>query len=227
MLKPKLSVMWGHPFRALLGVAALALATPVLADPLETGVGGTNSSGDALIAEAHAEGVFEALPATQMIAVLHTRSGLVCRLDPGNTNRLVIFTQAARGEDVACDSTDGRATVTLYATRFSFDTTLQEQIDTAETAIRQRYPDARPYSATVAEAADTSAPASRTTQFLVSRSDGARMYTRACVALINGWSIKLRYTVLAPDDAAIQQGQLVSGQVWRAALNEIAATPGA
>jgi hypothetical protein len=115
--------------------------------------------------------------------------------------------------------------MTLYATRFSFETTLQEQIEGAEAAIRHRFPDAHPYSSAVQEASDSALPPWRTIEFYVTRQDGARMYTRASVALVNGWAIKLRYSVVAPDDAAARQGHSTSEAAWRGALAEIVAPP--
>jgi hypothetical protein len=204
--------------RRLICAMGLALvASPALGQDVgeETGTG----RGRELIAAAHAEGVFELLPAEDQIVVRHSRSGLVCRLDPDNGNRLVIFPQAARGEDVACDTTDGRESATLYATRFSFDTSLDEQIDGAETAVRRRFPDAIPFAQSFEIASDT-LPAHRTRQFLVTRQDGARMYTRASVAFVGEWVIKLRYSVLAADDEAARQGEAASNEIWTAALAE-------
>lgn len=198
----------------------LLAAGPALADPPAAS---TDAAG--LIAEALADGVFEPALDDRMIAVRHPRSGLVCRLNPDNANRLMIFPRAARGEDVACESVGERASVTLYATRFSRPTDLDELMNVAEAAVRQRYPNAQPYAAADGVAADGILPPNRTLEFLVSRGDGARMYTRASIALLNGWAFKLRYTMLAPDEAALRQAEAASSLAWRAALGEIAAAP--
>src|SRR5262245_58671625 len=98
-----------------------------------------------LIAQADGQGVFEAAPSEPgAIVIRHPRSGLVCRLGAGASNRLVIFPQAARGEDVACETSADGETVVLFATRFSFNTSLDEQINGVADAIRRRYPDAQP-----------------------------------------------------------------------------------
>jgi hypothetical protein len=124
-----------------------AAATPALA---QTAPADQQAARD-LIATAQADGVFEPLSSdANQIVVRHQRSGLVCRLAPGNTNRLVIFPQSARGEDVACDSHDTRQYVTIYATRYPFETNLEEQAAGAENAIRQRFPDAQPFAASAA-----------------------------------------------------------------------------
>ena len=81
------------------------------------------SAAEQLISSSAAEGVFEALPSDDALVVRHPRSGLVCRLRADAVNRLLIFPQAARGEDVACETRNGRESVALYATRYSFATT--------------------------------------------------------------------------------------------------------
>jgi hypothetical protein len=164
--------------------------------------------------------VFEALPSEQRLVVRHSRSGLVCRLALDNRNRLIIFPQAARGEDVACDSTDGAESVTLYATRYSFEVSMQEVMAGTTSAIRQRFPDAREL-APIAEAADA-APASRSAHFMVTRADdGALMYTRVSVAFVGQWAIKLRYSNVAPDAETAQRAEAAAGAIWSAALQEL------
>ncbi len=171
-----------------------------------------------LIARGNAAGVFEALPSDGPVVVRHGRSGLVCRLAPANTNRLVIFPQAARGEDVACDSSDGSENITLYATRYSFDPSMEELIQGAVAAIRQRFPDARELPAPTGAGARAQ---QRTAQFLVTREDdGALMYTRVSVAQIGQWVVKLRYTVVAPDAAAAERGEAAANALWNATLGE-------
>jgi hypothetical protein len=180
------------------------------------------TSAQQLIDQSNATGVFEALPSEQLIAVRHERSGLVCRLDPNNTNRLIIFPQAARGEDVACDSTDGTESVTLYATRYSFEATLDELMRGAGQAIRQRFPDARELPAP-ADAA-SAMPASRSAHFMVTRPDGAVLYTRITVAMVGQWAIKLRYTVVAPDADTTRRGEAAAISLWTATISELTQT---
>ena len=210
--------------RALFGALALSfIAWPALADPPE---GEPQASAGALglelIADAGAEGVFETLPSPpRTIVVRHARSGLVCRMDVDHANRLLIFPRAARGEDVACETSADGETVVLFATRFSFDTTLDEQIRGAEAAIMRHYPDAQPYAATIALNSDT-LPAHRSAAFVVTR-DGARTFTSASVAQVGEWVIKLRYTTRAPDDAAARAAAGAASRTFGAALEEIVA----
>ena len=133
-----------RPLLCALALSLIALA-PARADPPE---GELNASpgaiADGMIGDADAEGVFEVVPDEHLIAVRHTRSGLVCRMDPAHANRLVIYPQAARGEDVGCESrSDSGEMIKLIATRYSVQATLDDQVRLTESLIRRQFPDAR------------------------------------------------------------------------------------
>lgn len=204
-----------------LALAALA-ASPALADPP---AGELNASPGAIatgmIGDADAEGVFEVVPAEHTIAVRHTRSGLVCRMDPNDANRLIIFPQAARGEDVGCETSNAREDIKLYATRFSFATNVNQQIQGASAAIQSHFPGATPYQMALRASSD-GLPPSQSAHFIIRGENGAREYTRVSVAMIRGWVIKLRYTAPAATDAAAQQDALMADRVWAEVLSEIA-----
>ena len=202
--------------RHLLGALALtiALAAPALAQD--------GAPAEALIGQSRAEGVFEALPAEHLVVVRHERSGLICRLDPTHTNRLLIFPQAARGEDVACDSEGARVSTRIYATRYSFETDVDQQLAGAVAAIRTLHPDARVRPPTM-DARASALPASRSAHFLIPQDGGGQLYSRVSVAMIGGWVIKMRYTAVAPDAQAAQQAELESTMLWNATLGEVSA----
>ncbi len=212
--------------RRLLCALALAAVNAAHADPIEADtIAAPGAIASGMIAAAGADGLFELFDDGQ-VSLRHVSSGMICRFPSGSSGgRIVLFPGLPRGDDVACDVADGRETTTLYATRLPFETSLDDLIASAETALRQRFPDARAYSAAAEAAADGILPPIRTAQFMVTRSDGALMYTRVSVALVNGWAIKQRYTSLAPDDAAALQGELTSRAIWRGALGEIVARP--
>jgi hypothetical protein len=174
-----------------------------------------------LISDASADGVFTVVTGESTVSVRHTRSGLVCRMDPAATNRVIIFPQAARGEDVGCESSNGREQIKLYATRFPFTTTVAQQVQGASAAIQQHFPGARPYQMALRASAD-GLPSSQSAHFVVQSPDGGQDYTRVSVAMINGWVIKLRYTAPAADDEATQRDALVADRVWAAVLGEFA-----
>lgn len=208
--------------RALVGALALSLiALPALADPPQGEL--LNSPGAAaqeLIAAANAEGVFEAVTAEPpMIAVAHARSGMECRLAVDAENRLVLFEQAARGEDVACDSRGDRHWITLYATRYPFETTLEDQIEGATAAIHSRFADAAPYPSTM-DVISEGLPANRTAEFFVTH-DGVRHFTSVSVAQLGEWTLKQRFTAPAPDDASARQAELFAAVSFAAALTRM------
>ncbi|MEZ6023447.1 MAG: hypothetical protein R3C16_08580 [Hyphomonadaceae bacterium] len=200
--------------RMICALALMMLATPAFADPAEDG-----ATAGALIAESRAQGVFELLAAeANTIVVRHPRSGLICRLGADNANRLLIFPQAARGEDVACETNDGSEYVTLYATRFTVEAPLDELMRGIEAAVRHRFPEAQPVSGARASGGQ------RALHFLVMQ-DGVRYYTGAYVAQHNGWTIKLRYSAPAPDAEALQRGQNTAALAFQAAFSEVRRQP--
>ncbi len=204
---------------ALIAAPALAQQTPV-SSPAPSA--SAPAAATALIASASAQDLFEALPSDSQVVVRHTRSGLTCRLRASWTNRVVIFPTAARGEDVACESTHDGTTIRLYATRYSFHTALAEQINGAIAAIRQASPDARDYPPSVAQAFP-GLPTTRSADFLLTRpSDHAQMYSHVSVAMVSGWVYVLRYSAPAADAAAAHQGEVAAHALWQSTLGEIA-----
>lgn len=209
-----------RPLVCALALSLIALA-PARADPPE---GDLNASPGAIasgmIGDANAEGVFEVVPDEHLIAVRHVRSGLVCRLDPNYGNRLVIYPQAARGEDVACESrSDAGETIKLIATRYSVEAQLDVQIQLTDNLIRQQFPDAQPLPASTQTIGGAR---SRTIQYMVSR-NGVPTYTRASIAVIGQWSYSLRYSTPAANAAAAARAEQTSAALWTATLGEITA----
>lgn len=137
-------------------------------------------------------------------------------------NRIIIFPDAARGEDIACESTNGSVNIRLYATRYSFRTTLDQQINGAVAVIRQTSPDAQDYLPTIAQTFP-GLPATRSAAFLLTRaSDHAQMYSHVSVAVVSGWVYVLRYSAPAADASAAHQGEVAAHALWQSALGEIA-----
>lgn len=205
---------------------ALALSVfglgPARADPPQGELNASPSAiASGLIGDADAEGVFEIVPAEHQVAVRHLRSGLVCRMDPNDANRLIIFPQAARGEDVGCETSNAREDIKLYATRFSFATNVNQQIQGASAAIQAHFPGATPYQMALRASSD-GLPQSQSAHFIIRGENGARAYTRVSVAMIRGWVIKMRYTAPAASDASAQQDALMADRVWAEVLSEVA-----
>jgi hypothetical protein len=179
-----------------------------------------------LIAAARAEGVFEPASATAgAVAVRHTPSGLVCSFGAGDASRLIVFPQAARGEDVACETQAGGVSIRLFATRFSFATSLQEQIEGAAGVIERLYPGAQAFRAPQA-INDAGLPAHRTVAYLVAR-EGAQSLTSASVAQVGDWVFKLRYTAPAGDAEAARAAANAADRLFAETLRQIVESRGA
>jgi hypothetical protein len=199
-------------------VCALAIA-------LAPGVAAAQDA-PSLIAAARAEGVFEPASATAgVVAVRHTPSGLVCSFGAGDTSRVIVFPQAARGEDVACETQAGGVSIRLFATRFSFPTSLQEQIEGAAGVIERLYPGAQAFR-TPRAINDAGLPAHRTVAYLVAR-DGAQSLTSASVAQVGDWVFKLRYTAPAGDAEAARAAANAADRLFAETLRQIVESRGA
>jgi hypothetical protein len=176
-----------------------------------------------LISAAGAVGVFEAVASDpRTVIVRHTRSGLVCRMSADHSNRIVIFPQAARGEDVACESEHDGVSVRLFATRYSFSTSLDEQVLGAGAAIERMYPGAQPLNL-AQSITEQGLPPHRTVAYLISRR-GTRSFTSASVCQIGEWVLKLRYTAPAADDASARARETEANALWRTALRDVGAS---
>lgn len=207
----------------MLRAALLALAlfaAPAFADPPEgeiTAAPGSIATG--MIEEADAIGVFDIIHNGQ-VSVRHTASGLRCEFErQGEGGRIVIFPQLRRGDNVACDQQDGRQAITLYATRYPQPTNLREQIEIAEGAILQRFADATPYTAVDPANADAPTPASHV-RYIVTW-NGERSYTRASVAIIGDWTIKMRYSANAADEEAARQAEQAATLMFLQTLRDL------
>lgn len=180
-----------------------------------------------MIEQADAEDIFELVHNGQ-VTLRHTRSGLVCHFARnGEGGRLIVFAPQAdpaaampRGDDVACEVSEGGGQVRYYATRYPFGSTLDEQIAGAEAAIRRRYANAVVFPGESARGTEDGLPLRRSTRFIVMH-DGTRLLMRASVARIGDWILKLRYTAPAPDDAAAHAADTLADGLFDGALDEI------
>ncbi len=206
--------------RRLILAAAFALfVTPAFAQGTEADPqAAPGSIAIGMIETANAQGVFEIVD-NGRVSVRHLGSGLTCHFAAnGEGGRLMIFPQLARGEDVGCDFNGGA--ITLYATRYPFASTLDEQLAGAEAALRQRFADARP---TDIDTAAGSVP-QRAAAFLISV-NGAPRFTSVHVAQIGDWTIKQRYTQRAGTDAEIAAAAQAATTHFAATLADISSPP--
>lgn len=210
--------------RGLLCTLAFALVSaPAFAQEAEPHAA-SGSLGLELIATSRADGVFSVEPSEpHTIIVRHAGSGLLCRLGADDTNRLVIFPQAARGEDVACETEHQGVSIRLFATRFSFHTSLDEQAHGAGAVIERLHPGAAPVRQAQA-VSDQGLPPHRTVAYMVER-QGARLFTSASVAQIGDWVYKLRYTAPAADAAAARAAASAAERTFAVTLHDIVSRP--
>ena len=207
--------------RAFLALALVA--SPAFADPPEeelTAAPGSIAYG--MIEEANAEGVFDIVHNGQ-VSVRHLASGMRCDFDrDGDGGSIVLFPGLPRGEDVACDYQYGTEFVTLYATRYPDGRSLDDVMQGAEAAIRDRFPGATPAPATVIIGSEA-LPEQRTRHFIV-ESGGQRQFTSVAIAQANGWTYKVRYTSLLDSGADMMQYQLRAGLELTGVLLELEET---
>lgn len=210
--------------RAALAALAL-LAAPAYADePDAARIAAAGVTSQALIDQGDAQGVFEIIPGAE-VAARHPASGLVCRFnDNGAGAQIVIFPQLRRGENVACNQQSDSRAVTIYATRYPPPpTTLRDQIEIADDAILRRYADAAPH--TQADAANTSLGVPALHVRYIVTWNNERTFTRASVAIVGDWVIKMRYSAYAEDDAEARAAESDATQIFLRTL-QILEAPG-
>lgn len=198
---------------------ALALiASPAFADPPEeelTAAPGSIAYG--MIEQANAEGVFDIVHNGQ-VSVRHLASGMRCDFErDGEGGQIILFAGLPRGDDVGCATESETEYFTLYATRYPEPRTLDNLLNEAEAAIRQRWPDATPYPASLSVDVD-GLPEQRLRHF-VATVNGRRHFTSVGVAQMNGWSYKVRYTAAIENDSLMQY-ELMVGMMLSSLLIE-------
>lgn len=213
---------------ALLALAACGTPSPVALRVPAAAAAASNSAAarhiDAVIARIGGADLFENISSGDNALVRHRRSGLVCRFNPNDpTQTLSIYPQPMpRGDDVGCQlsSHPVEGSHTLFATRFPGVNTLEEALGISVALMRRQYPDLRPFEGTSADVAIQRddlrpPPPSRTARF-VTTLNGVPHYTRVSVAMVNGWTIKQRFT--RPVGELPEQGaaaaDLLAGLVW-------------
>jgi hypothetical protein len=183
---------------------AACLALPAYAQKPEPAPLDPVARAEAFIREQGAQGLFVAEPEQSegLILVRHVASGMRCRINPGEGADLGLFAPevsgAALGEDVSCNSRNRLNVDTFYATRYPTPQTLEMQMELAVGQIRARFRALEevapgPPDASFPPEIEALIPESRTAQFIVR--DGERPFmTRVSIAIVDGWTIKMRWT---------------------------------
>lgn len=218
--------------RLLLTLAFALSAAPAFAQGTEEepqAVPGSIAIG--MIENADATGIFDIVHNGQ-VSVRHLRSGLRCDFDREGHGRIIVFAPPAsaappgeppaipRGDDVACEMSEGATHLRYFATRYPFGSTLEEQIAAVESAITRRDRSATRYPGATMRDTEDGLPLRRTTRFIVTQ-NGTRLFTSASVARVGDWILKLRYTAPAPDDAAAAQADANAALAFDAALRQV------
>jgi hypothetical protein len=202
---------------------ALAQDTPPAAPP-----GQARAEGDAILAAAGAGDLFDnTTPIDAPAARLrHKASGLVCEFNPGaESNKVIVFDGAPRGEAVACATGGPAGERVLYATRApgrSLDQAFAHDLDEVKTS----HPDAQDYVLT-GEAARSPIlsmlttpllPRSRTARFIADHT-----FTSVSSAVVGDWSLEFRYT--CPEDMQDLAAGTLQPTLWVTTLAQIVKAP--
>lgn len=190
-------------FARLLLLAALLISAPVAAQearresPRATPeqVQAAKAEADRLISAAEAGDLFVNMTGNATPTVRHRASGLICHFRGSpETDRILIFPNSPRGDDVGCTTRDSSVWVetTYYATRYTPMPTEEAILGEAMAAIRNRFPGARPFEGELSTAeVEGVTPIS---DGLVVDTNLGTLFTMAAVEHQDGWSFKARAT---------------------------------
>lgn len=198
------------------GVVVQALAQEVTTDAATN----AQARAQAIIDAAHAGDIFATAPnpsMPQFPRVRHSASGLTCVFSPQLAGEISIFPSGLpRGDDVGCNMTSSFDQQSLYATRAN-GLSLDADFEMALAALRQRFPNARPFSAggrVALPVFTVEGVERRRASFLA---DG--QFTHVSLAHIGGWAIKLRLSgPAAAADMLDNRADLAFWQAVRAML---------
>ncbi|WP_420471410.1 hypothetical protein [Brevundimonas sp. FT23042] len=206
--------------------AALAFSTPAVAQMARVEgasaeqLATASAEADALIAAVgdDARHLFENISADGMVRIRHKPSGLVCTYVPGaQNNALQVYRgHGPLGDDVGCNTDMGPAYLTYYATRYGPGYSATDSARDAAAAIRNRFPDARPYEGMTARVEPPTGVTETGYAALLIGPESAPRYTHALTAKVGEWIFKQRMTGDGTEDA-IMANQIMAG----AFFNEI------
>jgi len=188
-------------FARLMFVTALMVATPLAAQEARPAppratqeqVAVAKAEADRLIAAAGAGDVFVNITGNAIPTVRHPASGLICHFRGSpETDRILIFPNSTRGDDVGCATRDPSVWVetTWYATRYTPMPSEEAILSDAMAAIRNRFPSAQPFEGEISSAEiEGVTPIS---DGLVVETNMGTLFTMATVEHQDGWSFKAR-----------------------------------
>ena len=194
-------------FIAALLAAPMAFAQDGPADaPTAQQLAEASAEADALIAHSGAPDLFANVSSDGLAKVRHKASGLICTFMPGaenNTLRLFEGGNVRRGDDVGCNADFGPLYLTYYATRYGPGYSAADSARDAGAAIRNRFPEARPYEG--ASATLQPPPGVGDLEYVgyMIGTDAAPRYSHALTAKVGEWIFKQRMTADGGEDAVM------------------------
>lgn len=190
---------------ALLAAPSLAAAQDTTRPTTEQ-LSAAHAEADALIAASGGPEYFVNVSSDGLAKVRHTRSGLLCTFVPGaENNRLMVFNGGAvsGGDDVGCNADFGPLYLTYYATRYGAGYSAADSARDAVAAIRDRFPDARPYEGPRASMESPAGAGDIEYAGLLIGPDASARYTQVLTAKAGEWIFKQRMTADGGIDAVL------------------------
>jgi hypothetical protein len=211
---------------------AFGIATPGQAQeaagekPTTAHLAEASAEADALISGTGLPDLFVNVSRDGMVRIRHKVSGLVCSYLPGaQNNSLMVFDQGdgQPGDDVGCNADFGEVFLTYYATRYGPGYSAADSARDAANAIRNRWPDARPYEGAMAVVEPPAGVTESEYAALLIGPEASPRYAHALTAKVGEWIFKQRMTGDG-DQQSIMSNQIVAGaffnDVLQAAVGE-------
>lgn len=210
---------------AALLAAPMAVAQEPAREPASAAqLAAASAEADALIAGTGSPELFINVSRDGMAKVQHKASGLVCSYVPGaENNSLMVWDHPnmPRGDDVGCNADIGPAYMTYYATRYGPGFSAADSAHEAAQAIRDRWPDARPYEGMMARVEPPEGVTESEFVALLIGPEGSQRYTHALTAKVGEWVFKQRMTGDGDEDS-IMANQMVAGVFFHGILQTAA-----
>jgi hypothetical protein len=92
-------------------------------------------------------------------------------------------------------------------------------MNNARSELLRRFPNAQ-FFAGASAAPQASGPKQATERFLIARAHD-RIYSSISLAIIGGWTIMQRYSLIASNDAALERAELASSGLFQEALDQV------
>jgi hypothetical protein len=205
--------------------ATVLAASSVLAQTVEPGE--VRAEGEALLAQAGASDLFDNVTASgaQNIRLRHKASGLICEFNPGQqSNRVVVFESATRGDEIACATGGAAGERVLYASHTP-GRALADAFAHDLAEVKRNHPGAVGYDfppgtdSPILQMLDIPPmPPSKTARFIADH-----QFTSVSSAVIKDWSLEFRFT--CPEQQQDAAAGTVQPTLWVTILAQMSGAP--